>query len=351
MPLLSARTRFLLFPLALFYWGAIFWRNLFYSVGFFVTHRLPVPVISVGNLSVGGTGKTSTVIYLARELQQKGLKVVIISRGYKRKSSGTVLVSDGERTVSSWEEAGDEPFLMANRLPGIPVVTDEVRYRGGIFAMEKYSPQIILLDDAFQHRSLDRDIDIVLLNSQDPPDTYKLLPYGKLREPWFHLRRAQIVFWTKVNMSSLDPVLRMKVARANVPAFTSKMEADELVHDVEGNGLPLEKIKGQKTFAFCGIADPDSFRWLLGEVGLDVVGFRVFNDHHLYSKKDVESIVDAGTAAGADIFITTDKDIFKVADWAPTEAPVYSLGVHVVLSEEGEIALWQLLRAELKRNR
>ena len=192
-PSLSGKSRYLLFPLALFYWGAVLWRNLFYTIGFFVTRRLPVPVISVGNLTVGGTGKTPAVIYLAQKLQENGFKPAVLSRGYGRNTTGTVVVSDGSKSLGGYEEGGDEPYLMANRLSGIPVVVDELRYRGGCFIVENFHPDVILLDDAFQHRALARDLDIVLLNSQDSPEAYKMLPYGKLREPPFHLRRADVL--------------------------------------------------------------------------------------------------------------------------------------------------------------
>lgn len=336
MTLLSTKLRYLLFPIALFYWGAIFWRNLFYNIGFFVTRRLPVSVISVGNISVGGTGKTSMVIYLAQKLQSKGIKVVIVSRGYRRKTSGTMMVSDGKKIILSWEEAGDEPYFMANCLLEIPVVVDEIRYRGGLFAIEKFNPDIIILDDAFQHRAVDRDIDIVLLNSHDPPDVYKLLPYGKLREPWFHLRRADLIFWTKANLKPPHPTLRNKSPCAKIPTFTSRMEPDHFMRDVSNHTLSLSKIKGKKVIAFCGIADPESFRWLLLDIGAKIEHFKTFEDHHMYQESEVRMLIDEGQKSGIDLFITTDKDIFKVTQWVPEEIRLYSLGIHFIPSREGE---------------
>jgi len=334
--------------LALFYWGVIFWRNLFYTVGFFVTHRLPASVISIGNLSVGGTGKTSMVIYLAQKLQKEGLKIAIISRGYRRKTSGTMLVSDGEKVLLPWEESGDEPYLMAKRLPGIPIVVDEYRYRGGLYVIKNFNPDIILLDDAFQHRSLDRNLNIVLLNSYDTPDAFKLLPYGKLREPWFHLRRADLIFWTKINLKKPSPTLQNKIPYTKVPVLSSRMEPDHFLRDVSQNSVSLNVIKGKKILAFSGIADPESFRWLLQEVGAELVHFEIFEDHHTYTEEEVRTLIKEGNRCGAELLVTTDKDIFKVTTWVPDHVMMYSIGVVFVPTKEGYQTLMDRCRKLVK---
>ena len=161
--------------MALLYWGITFWRNLFYSAGFFVTRKLPAKVISVGNITSGGTGKTPAVIYLAKMLLSQGHRVSILSRGYGRKTAGTQLVTDGKTPVTDWRNFGDEPTLMANALTGVPIVVDNNRHRGGMVLVDRFNPDIIIMDDAFQHRAIERDIDIVLINSQDSRATHKLL--------------------------------------------------------------------------------------------------------------------------------------------------------------------------------
>ena len=249
-PSLSGKSRYLLFPLALFYWGAVLWRNLFYTIGFFVTRHLPVPVISVGNLTVGGTGKTPAVIYLAQKLQENGFKPAVLSRGYGRRTTGTVVVSDGEKCLAGWEKGGDEPYLMAKRLSGIPVVVDELRYRGGCFIVEKFHPDVILLDDAFQHRALARDLDIVLLNSQDSPEAYKMLPYGKLREPPFHLRRADVLIWTKRNLSRPPVSVRSRVAQQSVPTLSSRLLVEQELRSSDGMVMSLAGLEGEEGFCF-----------------------------------------------------------------------------------------------------
>ena len=191
------RFRFILLPLALFYWAIIFWRNILYNYRFFVSRKLPTKIISVGNITTGGTGKTPTVVYLAKNLIAKNYRVAILSRGYGRKTAGTQLVTDGKKKVDDWRNFGDEATLMSQKLCGVPIVVDENRYRGGLFLVDKFKPDIIILDDGFQHRSLERDIDIVLVNSQDQPEEHKMIPYGKLREPLRHLNRADMLILTK----------------------------------------------------------------------------------------------------------------------------------------------------------
>ena len=196
--------RFILLPLALFYRATIFWRNVLYNYKFFISRKLPTRIISVGNITTGGTGKTPAVIYLAQKLLQKGTTVAILSRGYGRKTAGTQLVTDGEKSVDDWRNFGDEATLMAQKLKSVPIVVDENRYRGGLFLIDKFKPDIIILDDGFQHRSLERNCDIVLLNSQDQPADHKMIPYGNLREPCRHLTRADALILTKTNLTGID---------------------------------------------------------------------------------------------------------------------------------------------------
>ncbi len=184
----------LLWPLSRLYGSAIGRRNRRYDTGQAAASRLPSPVISVGNLVVGGTGKTPTVVFLARWLQERGKKVCVISRGYRRKSKGLVLVADGERICSTAELSGDEPILLAQELPGAVVVVDADRVEAGRYAIQRFKPDLILLDDGFQHRRLHRDLDIVTFKGVQDLGNGWLLPAGPLREPAASLDRADL-FW------------------------------------------------------------------------------------------------------------------------------------------------------------
>ncbi len=342
-PLTNSSLRYLLFPLALMYWGVIFWRNLFYTLGFFVTHKLPCQVISIGNISLGGTGKTPAVIYLAHLLQQRGKKVAILSRGYGRKTSGTVLVSDGQLLNDDWQSVGDEPYLMARQLPGTPVVVDENRYRGGIYIVRHFDPDLIILDDAFQHRRLERDVDIVLINARETVNNNKLIPFGRLREPWFHLRRADLIFWTKTNLASPPVSLKSRANKLPVSNYNSTIDPEsELVglHDRH----KLAVIKQTSVIAVSAVGDPQGFERTLVQLDVKLKRHISYPDHHRYTADDILHIKLALTQEAVDYIITTEKDLLKFAALEMAgDLPLYSLPIQFVPSPGGKAALLRLI--------
>ncbi len=334
MPGLTERFRFLLFPLALFYWGLTLWREIFYRVGFFVTHRLPVPVVSVGNITLGGTGKTPTVISIAETALSMGKRPAIVSRGYGRTTTGTVIVSDGKGTLVPWEEAGDEPLLMAKRLPTVPVVVDEQRFRGGMVAVEQFGVDMIILDDAFQHRAVERNLDIVLINNREPAENYRMLPYGRLREPTWSVRRADIVVLTKTDGESTVPAVHRKIARHARKIMKSSLRPRE-----------TENLKGRKVVAFCGIGDPDSFRPTLRQLGADIVAFQKFRDHHIYDESDMNDLKKLLEKRNGDTLVTTEKDWVKLPRSEGKDDSILAVPVETVWLDEGEVLLREALRA------
>ena len=347
MNILNNKFRYLLFPLALFYWGLVFWRNTFYAVGFFVTRKLPCKVISIGNLTVGGTGKTPFVIYLAKKLQLLGKNVCIISRGYGRESHGTVIISDGNKILTDWKDAGDEPFLMASMLNKVPIVVDENRFRGGLLAIQKFDPDIILLDDGFQHRALERDLDIVLLNSLDPSPAYKLLPYGKLREPLDVLGRTDLIIWAKSNLQPPPALLKRKIINMKIKNLPGVLGASpKLINNDNHKNMGLNDIKNKGVFAFCGIGDPNSFIKLMKKSGLKLAGFKSFNDHHNYSNEELNTLFEMANQSGAEALITTYKDFVKIPP-DTISFPIYALAIDFHLAENEEKELLKIF----KRNR
>ena len=330
--------RIFLWPLGFFYWLLIFWRNFFYNLGFFVSRKLPCKVVSVGNLSVGGTGKTPFVLFLANTLKAKGLNVVVLSRGYKRKSAGTLVVSDGNAVQSDLENSGDEPFMLANKLKGIPVVVDENRYRGGQLICNEYNPDVILMDDAFQHRRVFRDVDIVLINSNHRRP--KLLPYGLLREPLRNIKRANAVIFTKANLTPPDEKLVNAVS--NYCSFT--MESDLIpntqVIRLDGSTKPVSDFNGP-VVAVSGVGDPDSFEVIMEEAGLDYVHHFRHDDHAEYSALDLEVLREVFLSAEAQALITTEKDLVKLESL--NDLPLFALPVNVSLKAEGEKWLLDLI--------
>ncbi len=334
MPGLTERFRFLLFPLALFYWGLTLWREIFYRVGFFVTHRLPVPVVSVGNITLGGTGKTPTVISIAETALSMGKRPAIVSRGYGRTTTGTVIVSDGKGTLVPWEEAGDEPLLMAKRLPTVPVVVDEQRFRGGMVAVEQFGVDMIILDDAFQHRAVERNLDVVLINSRERAENYRMLPYGRLRETTWSVRRADIVVLTKTDGESTVPAVHRKIARHARKIMKSSLRPRE-----------TENLKGRKVVAFCGIGDPDSFRPTLRQLGADIVAFQKFRDHHIYDESDMNDLKKLLEKRNGDTLVTTEKDWVKLPRSEGKDDSILAVPVETVWLDEGEVLLREALRA------
>ena len=194
-------------------------RNLLFNYIKICTSSVPCMVISVGNITTGGTGKTPLTIFLASSLRDKGYTVAILSRGYLRNTSGTVLVSKGNGPICSWEECGDEAYMIANHTSSLPIVVDNKRIRGAKYLLTMFSPDIIVLDDGFQHRSISRDLDILLINGSDKLDDHRLLPLGKLRESWHNAKRSDILIITKRN-----PAINIaeKIKYLNKPTFRTK---------------------------------------------------------------------------------------------------------------------------------
>ena len=313
---------YLLFPLAMFYWGLVYWRSLFYKYGFFVSRRLPCSVISIGNITVGGTGKTPTVIFLAEYLKGKGKRVAVLSRGYGRATKGTLMVSDGNGPNVSWEKSGDEPFLMAKKLNQIPVVVDEDRFRGGMFIMQKFNPDIILLDDAFQHRAIERDLDLILVNSGDKSFDHKLLPYGLLREPWMNINRGDAVILTKTNLKKPKPFLIRKIKESRLPILHSTTHASLSTLSPE----KPDSIKRKKVFIVSAIGDSSGFIQTVKNLGCDIVGEKIFPDHFKYSQSDWKNT--ESLSAQVDYIITTEKDWVKIEHFSFTK-PVIVVGIKI----------------------
>ncbi len=330
--------RMFLWPLGFFYWLLIFWRNFFYNLGFFVSRKLPCKVVSIGNLSVGGTGKTPFVLFLANSLKARGLNVAVLSRGYKRKSTGTHVVSDGNTLKSDLNNSGDEPFMLANKLQDIPVVVDENRYRGGQFICNEYNPDVIIMDDGFQHRRVFRDVDIILINSNHRRP--KLLPYGLLREPLRNIKRADAVIFTKANLTPPDEKLVNAVS--NYCSFT--MESDLIpntqVIGLDGSTKPVSDFNGP-VVAVSGVGDPDSFEVIMEEAGLDYVHHFRHDDHAEYSAMDLEVLREVFLSAEAQALITTEKDLVKLESL--NDLPLFALPVNVSLKAEGEKWLLDLM--------
>ncbi len=265
-------------------------REKLYTAGILSTVRLNHPVISVGNLTLGGTGKTPLVIALAQGLRERGFRPVILSRGYRRQSREIVIAG------SDWEKAGDEPCLMTRRLSNVPVVVGADRYQAGLFAERKELGNIFLLDDGFQHRRLYRDVDLVTIDPVEWNAGEALLPTGRWREPKSAVERAHAACVQEISGSAV-PLLP-------IPAFVVRTEIQGLYK--EDAPLSAGDLKGKGVVAFAGIAKPDRFFAALQSLGINPLKEIRFPDHHPYSRRDIEKL-------GGDVWITTEKDAVRLA--------------------------------------
>ncbi len=330
--------RILLFPLyllSLTYGGAIRARALLYSLQFLETRTLPCPVISVGNITVGGTGKTPLVVTLAKGLMERGISVAILSRGYKGKKTSEPVVSDGKTIYLSPEESGDEPFLMAKVCKDVPVLIGKNRFLNGRIALQRFDVKGLLLDDGYQHLPLYRDINILLIDSQIGFGDHTLLPRGILREPLSHLRRADLFVLTKVEDPETIRPLEEKIHQIHPSSqvFHSHYEPVSLVGPREEQD-DLDSLKGKKILALSGVANPSYFSSMLRKCGMKIVREAIFPDHHIYTIKDLSTIEEKGKKV--DCIVTTEKDMVKLKKLKIDHLPVRALHIEMKIWEEKE---------------
>ncbi|HRV44871.1 MAG TPA: tetraacyldisaccharide 4'-kinase [Smithellaceae bacterium] len=291
-------------------------RNRLYDRQILKSVRLACPVISVGNLTVGGTGKTPCVIGLAKMLARHGYRPAVLSRGYGGKNQESVnIVSDGTVVKQNAAAAGDEPLLIARSLTGIPVLTGAKRKITGKAAIEQFNADVLICDDAFQHRQIFRDIDIVLLDAERPLGNGRLLPRGELREPTESLRRADCILLTRADKAEkpTDEIVRITDA-SGIPVFRSVHRFKEMVRPQDRLSLPPEDFRGKSVCAFCGIARPASFKKSLLDSGMHILSFIDFPDHYTYKSDDLEAIRKHFSAQNADAWITTEKDAMRLEE-------------------------------------
>jgi tetraacyldisaccharide 4'-kinase len=344
-------------PLSLVYGAAVNVRSALYRNGIFKTHSVGVPVISVGNITTGGTGKTPLVEWIARNLWSRDHRVCLLTRGYRRADPGKrVLVSDGKQILADINQAGDEAMMLARALLGkAAVVCDADRVAGARWAIENLKPDVLLLDDGFQHRRLARDLEIVTLDATNPWSNGWLLPAGRLREPVSSLSRADCFVVTRA--TSVDENLAESVRRfSDAPIFFSTMVA--FPTNAVSNIGPLEGCDGiedkaillnRPVAAFCGVGNPEAFRQQLHDEKIDVVVFESFRDHHKYAQSDIDRVTKKALEAGAQVLITTAKDAVKLEPLRLT-LPCYLAEVEIEISDADKLLALIEAAIEAKRS-
>lgn len=324
-------------PLATGFKLGVALRTAAYRRGWLATRRLNRPVVSVGNLSVGGTGKTPFVAFLAELFMKRGWKPGILTRGYgRRQGPSLIAIEPGPARAPDPGEVGDEPALLARKLPEVPIVVGADRYRAGILAEEKYNVDVHILDDGFQHFALARDVDIVLLDSTQACSNRELLPSGKLREPVEALERAQLVVMTRTELADPQPTeecVRQVNPKARIYRCTTKLK--DLLNLSRGTLEQFDPPQSGAIHAFCGIGNPSAFFSGLEKWGFTVESRTAFLDHHVYRAEEITRLVTLAGKSGAKALITTEKDALNFPPLGKTDIPILAC---VVQSELGEVA-------------
>ena len=332
-----------------FYANMMKLRQKGYETGLLKSRKLPCPVISIGNIVMGGTGKTPHVIAVAAFLKASGKKPAVISRGYGgRHGKEPVIVHDGSKLCASPDIAGDEPVMTAEALENVPVVVHKKRYIAGLKAIKELGADLIILDDGFQHLSLRRDIDIVLLNSFCPFGNGRVFPGGDLREGKHALKRADIIVLTKSETisSGQKEGLRHQLHKKwpDKPIFFSENKFSSFT-SLDNKTLPLDHVHGMPILAFCGLAHPDPFFKALKELDAQILYQKAYPDHHKYKLSDINDIYQRAEKSGAKFIITTKKDGTKIKRLAglPGNLPILQLNMEAA----PEAGLFNVLKAKL----
>ena len=343
----AALVRSILYALSKIFQVAVKTRRFLYNVRILRDSTLGVQVIAIGNLTVGGTGKTPVVEKFARELQDQGRTVAILSRGYRSKpppitkrlsdvllfrqdSTPPRVVSDGKSLLLDSETAGDEPYMLASNLKNVVVLVDKDRVKAGRYAIEKFGCDTLLLDDGFQYWKLaGRRKDIVLIDRQQPFGNEHLLPRGTLREPPSHLTRASYIFITKSDGKTEE--LTRRISQYNPTASIIECIHDPLYFEdvFTGERFGLDMIAGKKVGSLSGIAQPESFEHSLQKLGASVVYSKRFADHHRFSQQEILNAINRGKKRQAQIILTTQKDAVRFPKLDRRDLPIYFMRVEI----------------------
>ena len=328
--------------------GLVLTKNFLYRIGVLRSHELPCAVISIGNVTVGGTGKTPLSIYLARLVTELGYRVVVLSRGYRGQSEKLgAIVSDGQTILCNARQSGDEPFLMASLLKTVPVIVGSDRVKIGKMAVARFQPDVILLDDAFQHRRLKRDLDIVLLDDRAPFGNSFMLPRGPLRESVHALKRAHAIVLTRCAEPTSEGFRRVAGLAAPRPVFCAFhrsllrgiLPSGHLPKHrnlIMNNGSAAEAISGSSVYAFSGLARNETFWETISELAGNLSGHMGFADHHHYSHTDLQRIVAASNTLNCSFLVTTDKDFVRLPDTFRFPMPLVVLGIRIDFKNDSE---------------
>ncbi len=314
---------------------------------------LPYPVISIGNITTGGTGKTPLTMAIAEEAKERGYLPIILTRGYRGKGKEPCFVlANRQEGMKFYEfidiniplsslyicastiDAGDEPLMMSERLRDVPIIKCKDRFKGGMYALEKLNtpkPYLFILDDGFQHWGLFRDMDIVLIDGIKLFGNNRLLPLGPLREPIKELNRANIFLITMAQFIDKSEIQnRLKEINPKAPIYFSEHKP-LIIRDIARNEFPMNELRDKRVYAFCGVANPESFRETLLSAGCRLAGFRIYRDHYRYSLRDILNLHKEARLLDCNYLITTEKDMVKIRELESINSNIIILSIEIGL--------------------
>jgi tetraacyldisaccharide 4'-kinase len=329
---MSLMPQLILLPLSTLYSAVTRTRLAAYKKGFFSVTKLDAPVISIGNITTGGTGKTPLVEWVCRTLASKGKRVCVLTRGYGRVNpNARIVVSDGKQMLANPIEAGDEPFLLAQNLDGLAaVISDADRVAAGRWAIQELGSDVFVLDDGFQHLRIARELNIVTIDATNPWGGGQLLPYGRLRESRRGLGRADCIVITRAEQAENLHALKQELRKlTSAPLFVSRMETRS-IEGLATTALEQPAVLTQPLGAFCAVGNPKSFFEHLHRDGHTLAFARAFADHYAYSQADIDFLVEEANGLRARALITTAKDAVKLRNLS-FALPCYVLEVGIVI--------------------
>ena len=339
--------------ISLVYCALIKLRISLYSRGIFKIKSVACKVISVGNLTVGGTGKTPTVELIASKLRDKGLKVVVVSRGYGGKSTAEIgIVSDGHQLLMRPADAGDEPYMLARKLTGVPVLVGSDRFNVCSYALRRFDPDYFILDDGYQHIRLKRDVNILLIDGELGFGNRFIFPRGPLREPLSGINRADIALINKSPKKGNDGLLSLiKREDSGLPVFTSTYRPEILISLDGLQKVGLDKLDGARVCALSAIADPSSFTSLLISLGAKLQLGRIFADHHSFSLDDIKAVITDAARGGVSMIVMTEKDAVKMEGLdVSSEIPIYYLAIRIDMQRHEDAFIEEIIMQAEKGN-
>ena len=315
-------------------------RVVAYETEYFKQRRLQSTVISVGNLTFGGSGKTPLVSFIARYLQTEGHSVAILTRGYARESSGRRVLNDSRvapGATESYKEFGDEPLMLARSLAEIPIVVDKDRYDAGRWAETELGVDVLILDDGYQHLRLARDLDILLIDATDPLGGFEMAPFGRLREPLYGIKRADAVMVTRADrpfdQGQLQAIIKYYCGE-RVPIIYFYSAISRFVHFGTNEVYDSQELRGWNVALACGIGNPHAFAEDILQTGINIVSEQFFPDHFAFAQKDLDAITQAAREAGADAIVITEKDAVRLEGLSPGDVPVYAAQLELMSDDE-----------------